>query len=1565
MADPYERDLPGGTRRITTGCQYCAVGCGYNVLLRGNGTTLEPVGGIPSVVTPAMRGRVSFNGEPREAAVLPDPRCDLNRGNHSVRGGSQGHNLVHPPGAEHASTRDRLTTPQIRGADGELREVTWDTALAVMARLVAAATDAAPVDGEAKLEFRSPEGLGVKVFEYQYLENTYAATKLFYSAIGTPNVAYHDRPSAAGSSPGLYDAGFRPHDFSYDDVRAADIVVLIGTNPYENHSVFFMQHCTGRRLIVIDPRRTATADYALRTGGVHLQPKHLGADPVLLYALARAIIERHGPGFAPHLPQISRDIDQDRAALPDQRAVDRRRRRRVTDFDGFRAFLANDTYTLDSAEAISGIPRSELEGVVATLAPAALPDGPKVAVLYEKGLIWGFNYHNTAAVASLGLVLGSVGGHGRLTGRVGGHQKGWATCKENLATTFVSSRIADPDYAEGYPERNATDEYVERDLAHLPPHLRNARYRVRHNLDNHVFGPPADQVVDAWSDAAGDEYVALENGLRTRRQPDVRLLWIIGGNYLGQTNDAQRKREQLRERLGKGSLDGAPARPDFTAGNVDVDSLAQPFIDRMRAGGLVTVHQEIFANPTTDLCDIVLPASGWGEDTFCRYNAERRLKLYERFQDPPRHDGDNHGRHSPRSDWRIFAEVARELGRATGGDAVAGAVAGHFNWRSSGDVADEMALHSNRASSLGLRHLVEVADRLGIPAEAGRVHTMLGKGGNGIATHLRDHYEMPTASGRHAGVYRNGVATNGVHLPLRLGADGKLHGSLRVPRLVAQPEAKEKLYFVLAYWDEIADVYERLRRGDDEVHITNGRFNHLWNNMFHHIRNEYTLDRYPADMPGTIVEINPAWAARQTPPIRSGDVVEIAAPGQDGGRFLGLASLQDSVQDGGAFALFSYPAGDGDRFAAYVNNLTDGYQDGINPIAALKYGKATIRSTGRSWSSAGRPGPSYAPRNRITAGHGSAPADWPIRELIVQRGLPRAERHFDGEVRSLLRDPDGMLEKLGPGGAHRRRFVRGAGTFMEWTAENALIDAWDRVDTALVQRWAAAGSGQPGPPSGPQPDNGPLSAVGTVDHSDQPTNRPSTSRTGGRGVAERKIYRIHPGVGIARMGTSASYFVGPEAPTLSFRPEPGGNYRDDHGLLKRQAQRFRIYELTYPEGADTPSQTRQVSSAEAEIRWSVHVANTKSFDSSQSQRFAIDPGPVTLGPNVLSAEAEGELWGETIRLASLRREEGGELLVLGSLGRSGHLAGRPIMGLRSPGWWDDEADGWVRAWLRFPDGTEAVAEPAWVVVSVPAYAAPVENLVTLYDLAIDHAVRSGQMQLPQRPSFTADIYPLLRRTAEMRWVSRMARAGHGAGSGGDFLAALATLASDRPDHLPARDRVWQRLKENGGNMPRLTMLDLTEAQYQLLQAWRDGDFVADWQGPPAYPAFDAIAESDRPAALDRAALESIVGGSFNPGIEVCNVVEDGGTWGAPCRIRRTMRPGGLTRELAVPWQADFVLCGTGWWPGGRPNEVSNNGSSFYRWLNMSTEELLNQWSELGFLKRQAGGEILEDERLLP
>src|SRR5262249_40130733 len=99
--------------------------------------------------------------------------------------------------------------------------------------------------------------------------------------------------------------------------------------------------------------------------------------------------------------------------------------------------------------------------------------------------------------------------------------------------------------------------------------------------------------------------------------------------------------------------------------------------------------------------------------------------------------------------------------------------------------------------------------------------------------------------------------------------------------------------------------------------------------------------------------------------------------------------------------------------------------------------------------------------------------------------------------------------------------------------------------------------------------------------------------------------RIHPGIGIARVGNSPgnqipeNCFIGPEIPLDTATPE--GGYKDAEGRVKRQAARFRIYaydkswnilgELPIETTKGTASE--EVGFAGAKVEWTVHLVNKK------------------------------------------------------------------------------------------------------------------------------------------------------------------------------------------------------------------------------------------------------------------------------------------------------------------------------------------------------------------------------------
>ena len=73
-------------------------------------------------------------------------------------------------------------------------------------------------------------------------------------------------------------------------------------------------------------------------------------------------------------------------------------------------------------------------------------------------------------------------------------------------------------------------------------------------------------------------------------------------------------------------------------------------------------------------------------------------------------------------------------------------------------------------------------------------------------------------------------------------------------------------------------------------------------------------------------------------------------------------------------------------------------------------------------------------------------------------------------------------------------------------------------------------------------------------------------------------------------------------------------------------------------------------------------------------------------------------------------------------------------------------------------------------------------------------------------SFTRDIYPILKRTSNMHWLSDISSIRHAPGKRGHFVSRLAELSSNSEENRAAREFIFKKLRNpqgGGGNMPKL------------------------------------------------------------------------------------------------------------------------------------------------------------------
>ncbi|WBB66423.1 molybdopterin oxidoreductase family protein [Micromonospora sp. WMMD812] len=332
-------------REAATHCPYCALQCG--MVLREEG------------------GRVT---------VLPR-EFPTNRGGLCQKGWTAAELLDHP---------ERLTTPLVRDrAGGGLRPASWSVALA---RIVAGLR--AVQDGHGRDAVAVFGGGGLTN------EKAYALGRFARVALGTRHIDYNGRfCMSSAAAAGLRAFGVdRGLPFPLADLGRADTLLLVGANPAETMPPLVRwlteQRRRGGRLIVVDPRATATA----RQADLHLQPLP-GTD----LAVANALL---------HIALTEGWVDRAYVA------------ERTSGFDAVRRTVAG--WWPARAEQLSGVPVADLEATARALGTAerAVILTARGAEQHAKGV------DTVTAFVNLALALGLPGragsGYGCLTGQGNG-----------------------------------------------------------------------------------------------------------------------------------------------------------------------------------------------------------------------------------------------------------------------------------------------------------------------------------------------------------------------------------------------------------------------------------------------------------------------------------------------------------------------------------------------------------------------------------------------------------------------------------------------------------------------------------------------------------------------------------------------------------------------------------------------------------------------------------------------------------------------------------------------------------------------------------------------------------------------------------------------------------------------------------------------------------------------------------------------------------------------------------------------------------------------------------------
>jgi assimilatory nitrate reductase catalytic subunit len=246
-------------RATRTTCPYCGVGCGV-------------------LATPDGSGGAAISGDGEHPA---------NFGRLCSKGSALG---------ETVALEGRLLYPMIR-CKGVLERVAWSDALDHVAHRL---KHIVARDGADSVAFY--------LSGQMLTEDYYVANKLMKGFVGSANVDTNSRLCMASSVAGHRRAfGADTVPGCYEDIDEADLLVLVGSNAAWCHPVTFQRMLAnkqkrGARMVVIDPRRTNTAEDAELFLG--LKP---GTDTALFSgllvhladngALDRDYIEQHTAGF--------------------------------------------------------------------------------------------------------------------------------------------------------------------------------------------------------------------------------------------------------------------------------------------------------------------------------------------------------------------------------------------------------------------------------------------------------------------------------------------------------------------------------------------------------------------------------------------------------------------------------------------------------------------------------------------------------------------------------------------------------------------------------------------------------------------------------------------------------------------------------------------------------------------------------------------------------------------------------------------------------------------------------------------------------------------------------------------------------------------------------------------------------------------------------------------------------------------------------------------------------------------------------------------------------------------
>ncbi len=788
---------PADATRHNVVCHYCIVGCGYHAYSwpanrQGGTDPSENAFGVDlsrqqpaeseAWYTPSMYNLVKQDGRDVHLVIKPDYGCVVNSGLASPRGGRMAEMSY---STARQTQQQRLTDPLV-WRYGQMQPTSWDDALDLIARVTARI-----------IQDRGEDALVVSAADHGGAgggyEFTWGTGKLYFEAMKVRNIRIHNRPAYNSEVHASRDMGVGELNNCYEDAQLADTIFVVGANPLEAQTNYFLNHwIPNLRGTSMGLKREELPDEE------HAPARIVFVDPRRTVSVNACEMEA-GPDNVLHLPvKPGTDMVLLNALLThiaDQGWVDQE-------------FI--DAHTATTGTAAGGdqsqmLPRKpSTGGQPAPLSTYADAVERNRTSLDEAAEITGLSVEDIETAARW---IAEPKGDGSRRRTMLAYEKGLIWGNDNYRTNGALVNLALATGNVGRPGGG-----VVRLGGHQEGYVRPG--------DGHI-GRPAPYV---------DQLLINGDGA-------VHHVWACD-NYKTTLNAMEFKRayKERTDRV-KDAMNSVPY--------ADREALVDAIVAAIDEGGLFVVDVDIVPTRIGEAAHVILPAATSGEINLTSMNGERRMRLTEKYMDPP---GQAMG------DAIIAARIANNMERVLrdmGDDVYADQFQG-FDWQTEEDV-------------------------------------------------FMDGYHQHAGGGEHVTYDRlREMGTNGFQEPATGYENGQIVGTKRLYEDGQFGTEDGRALFCVAEWTGLQAEGKEEQQASYPYLINNGRANLVWQSAYLDKDNDLVMDRWPYPF----IEMHPDDMAELG--VAEGDLVEIW---NDTGSTQAMAYPTPTARRGETFMLFGYPTG--------------------------------------------------------------------------------------------------------------------------------------------------------------------------------------------------------------------------------------------------------------------------------------------------------------------------------------------------------------------------------------------------------------------------------------------------------------------------------------------------------------------------------------------------------------------------------------------------------------------------------------------------------------------------------